>query len=120
MFESWREVMGGILAHAGIKGFLGNLSELYEEADLEGAAYRAFVGEWWRERSDKEVGVKDLLDIALRTEPPLDLGDAGIRSQQSRLGKTTLMRMRNQVYDGLRVTNTGTYQGAQKWKLVKI
>ena len=36
-FEGWAEVMGGILEVAGVPGFLGNLKEMYERADAEGA-----------------------------------------------------------------------------------
>ena len=37
-FEGWAEVMGGILQVAGVPGFLGNLQEMYEQADAEGSA----------------------------------------------------------------------------------
>ena len=43
MFESWVEVIGGILDHVGIPGFLKNLAEFYEESDAEGTAWRGFV-----------------------------------------------------------------------------
>ena len=42
-FESWSATIGGILEHAGISGFLGNASELREEADAEAAQWERFL-----------------------------------------------------------------------------
>jgi hypothetical protein len=42
-FVPWSRTVGGILAHAGINGFLGNLTELYEQADEDSAAWEAFL-----------------------------------------------------------------------------
>jgi hypothetical protein len=42
-FEEWCETIGGILAVAGVAGFLENLSELYEVADEESAEWESFL-----------------------------------------------------------------------------
>jgi hypothetical protein len=42
-FEEWSRVVGGILEHAGVRGFLGNLAELYDEADEEAAQWEGFL-----------------------------------------------------------------------------
>lgn len=42
-FDAWARIVGGVLAHAGIDGFLGNLDAMYDEADDEGPAWEAFV-----------------------------------------------------------------------------
>src|SRR5262249_32954574 len=47
MYESWARIVGGILEVAGQKGFLGNLDELYETADVEADQGRAFAATWW-------------------------------------------------------------------------
>ena len=39
--------VGGVLEVAGIEGFLGNLDEMMEASDSEGAAWRRFVAAWW-------------------------------------------------------------------------
>lgn len=52
-FESWAEVMGGILEAAGIDGFLGNLGSLYDRADTEGAMWRELVIVWWATHRDE-------------------------------------------------------------------
>jgi hypothetical protein len=42
-FDEWSKTVGGILAHAGVEGFLGNLSELYEQADEEANQWEVFL-----------------------------------------------------------------------------
>jgi hypothetical protein len=42
-FEDWTTTVGGILQHVGIKGFLANSSELYEQADAESIQWEAFL-----------------------------------------------------------------------------
>jgi putative DNA primase/helicase len=120
-FESWAEVMGGILEVAGVPGFLGNLKEMYERADAEGAVWRAFVALWWQRFGTAEVGSSDLYGLATASEPPLPLGDAGERSQRTRLGKA-LGRMRDRVFAvgerRLRITGVGVEHQARRWQLV--
>lgn len=87
MFEEWAAAIGGILGTAGIDGFLGNLQAFYAASDLERSVWQAFLGGWWERHGSAGVGVADLFDIALATEPTLELGDRGERSQRTRLGK---------------------------------
>jgi hypothetical protein len=42
-FEDWSETTGGILAYAGIDGFLGNLADLYQDGDPSEAQWDAFL-----------------------------------------------------------------------------
>jgi hypothetical protein len=42
-FEDWTITVGGILAHAGIEGFLGNSLEAYEQADTESIEWLLFL-----------------------------------------------------------------------------
>jgi hypothetical protein len=42
-FEPWAKTVGGILQHAGVTGFLGNLSELYDENDEEASAWETLL-----------------------------------------------------------------------------
>jgi hypothetical protein len=44
-FEEWCMVVGGILKYAGIEGFLGNLSSLYETADEESQEWAEFLAD---------------------------------------------------------------------------
>jgi len=43
-FETWAATVGGILAHAGIDGFLGNVRETWNEAAVDENAWEIFLG----------------------------------------------------------------------------
>ena len=80
-YENWAQVMGGVLEVAGIEGFLGNLEEMMEASDTEGAAWSAFVGAWWDRFGTAEVGTGDLYDLAATCEPA-----SRLRARPSRPG----------------------------------
>jgi hypothetical protein len=119
-YESWAEVLGGVLDVAGIEGLLGNLDEMLEASDGEGAVWRSFVSAWWDRFGTAEVGTNDLYETALSCEPPLPLGSGNDRSQRIRLGKA-LGRLRDRVFHlkgvSVRAEICGTLQGAQRWRL---
>ena len=117
-YESWSNVIGGVLDNANVGGFLENLEEFYEIADSEGHQWRVFTEAWWEKHQDQEVGVAELYEIAMETET-LDLGKSGKgteRSQRIILGKK-LVQKRDCVIGGYRITSTGTVKRATKWCL---
>lgn len=119
-FETWAEVMGGILEAAGVAGFLGNMDDLYGAADLEGQEWRTFVGVWHERFGSQSVLAGDLIDLA--SERDLlggVLGDGSLRSQATRLGKALLANRDRQFGDlriqvGLRAHNQTT------WRVVSV
>ena len=117
-FEGWSEVMGGILEVAGVPGFLGNLKDMYERADAEGAVWRGFVALWWDRFGTRSVTAADLYDLALLCSMPLARGDE--HAKRTSLGKA-LGRMRDRIYTvngrRLRVHHAGSAHGAQRWQL---
>ena len=119
-YENWAQVLGGVLDVAGIEGFLGNLDEMLEASDGEGAVWRSFVSAWWDRFGTAEVGTSDLYELALTAEPPLPLGSGNDRAQRTRLGKA-LSRMRDRIFRvgqiAVQIDLRGTYQGAQRWRL---
>ena len=119
-YESWAQIMGGVLEVAGIEGFLGNLDEMMEASDSEGSAWRGFVSAWWNRFGTAQVATSDLYELALATETPLPLGVGNDRAQRTRLGKA-LGRMRDRMFKigtiMARIDTRGTYQGARRWKL---
>ena len=42
-FEAWTLMVGGILEHAGVDGFLGNASALYDEIDSDSSEWEGFL-----------------------------------------------------------------------------
>ena len=119
-YESWAQTMGGVLEVAGINGFLGNLDEMMEASDGEGAVWRSFVSAWWDRFGTAEVGTGDLFELATECEPPLPLGPGNEKSQRTRLGKA-LGKMRDRVFDiggrKVRLRLLGVSHQAKRWQL---
>ncbi len=87
-FERWAAMMGGLLSHLGIPGFLSNAEELYETADIESNEWREFAAAWWEVHKEHWVSAKDLLQLALERELLGGIvGDGSPRSQQVCLGR---------------------------------
>jgi hypothetical protein len=119
-YESWAQIMGGVLDVAGIEGFLCNIEEMMEASDTEGGAWRGFVSGWWDRFGTAEVGTGDLFDLVGNCEPPLPLGPGNEKSQRTRLGKA-LGKMRDQVFDmdatRVRIRLIGVSHQAKRWQL---
>lgn len=59
-FERWSAIIGGILEVNNIRGFLGNLDEIYEHSDKEGLAWRGLVAKWSAFYQETPVDIQDL------------------------------------------------------------
>jgi hypothetical protein len=117
-FERWATVMGGILDSAGIPGFLTNLDEFYEAADLEGAIWRQFVAVWWDAFKDGEVGAKSLFNLTDQVEG-FDVGKGfeGGKAQRTAFGMQ-LSKQRDRVIGEHRIVFARVAQKAKMWRLV--
>jgi hypothetical protein len=119
-FEQWAKVIGGILEVAGVKGFLGNLQELYEGSDGEAQAWNALMHEWHARYKDRPIGVSVLYElISPEHDDPieLDLGAGNEHSRKTRLGRL-LKQNRNRRFGDLILKEAGRKHGAQQWKVV--
>jgi hypothetical protein len=67
-FEAWSRCIGGILEVAGVDGFLANARELWETADPEAQAWRAFVMAWADKHDGDAVTASDLVELAAGCE----------------------------------------------------
>ena len=117
-FEDWSEVIGGILKTAGIKGFLSNLTEFYEMADLEGTIWRDFVSAWWGMYKSEKVSVAKLFDIA-ESEEGFDLVGYTDRAQRISFGRQ-LARQKDRVIGDYRIMYCGTVQRVAQWRLMPL
>ena len=63
-FENWSHVIGGMLQHFGMPGFLEDAEEFYETADPESGEWSAFVETWWEAHRDSPKPARDLLQLA--------------------------------------------------------
>jgi hypothetical protein len=99
-FEAWSAVIGGILDHVGISGFLGNLDDLYAEVDAEGEPWREFCRAWWDGFGGGDVRVSQLNDLCCEHDLMVSVRGAGSeRSQETRLGNA-LVGARDRVFAG--------------------
>jgi len=111
-------VIGGILEHVRISGFLGNLNALYEAADLEGNAWRKLVNVWWTEFRNQQKSTADLLEMAEEIEEFPITGnseDSRKRSLGIKLGK-----QRDRVIDGFQIKKTTPLKGKSQWTLIVV
>jgi hypothetical protein len=82
MFESYCQVVGGILEHAGIEGFLGDGAFVASGEDLQTEAERWFITLWWARFKDSNVRVTDLLECVTQAgSPVLDLWGPSTRQE---------------------------------------
>ncbi len=109
-------MIGGILQQAGIGGFLGNLAEFYDVADIESAVWRAFVAAWWEKYQTAEVGTAELFPFAQDIDG-LDLGGGSEKAQRTVFGKA-LGQQRDRGIGEHRITKAGEYRRAARWQLV--
>jgi hypothetical protein len=109
-FEAWSKVVGSILAHLGVDGFLENRSGLAKAIDTESAARDLFTWGWINDPggyhyavtdgpegispggrescAGREVTSSDLLKMIVANgyDFPCDLGSGGERSQVTKFG----------------------------------
>jgi putative DNA primase/helicase len=115
-FEEWSSIMGGIFEVVEIPEFLGNIDEFYAASDQETKTWSALVQAWWDKYAEASVGVSDLCDLAIGI---LDLGTGDERSIRTRFGRQ-LGQRRDRIVAGCRIEDAGTYQGAARYRLVKV
>lgn len=115
-YESWTDVIGGILQHAGIEGFLENILEFYEIADTEGAVWRQFVAAWWKKFGTRHVAIGDLFPLASEIEG-FDLGKGNSERAQKTTFGMKLAQQKDRIFDEYRVGSAGTVQRARLWRL---
>jgi putative DNA primase/helicase len=121
MFEQWSDCIGGVLAVAGLDGFLANAEDLYASADLEGQEHRAFISAWWAAHAETRCTAAELVQLEALPTHVVDGKDTG---RTRRLGNL-LAALRDrcfQVLDGetrrtLRLEYAGDQRRAALWRL---
>jgi hypothetical protein len=115
-YSRWVRTVGGILDHAGVKDFLGNLADFHASADREAGAWEAFLGAWFDQVGEESLSVGDLVakmrdpytgDRILESLPDELAGEWGKGSFTQRLGQALRKR-------------TGRHYGASGMHLVEM
>jgi hypothetical protein len=90
-YEEWSKTVGGILAAAGIEGFLGNLEGFTARADEETSSWKRFVETWWDEHGGNRVNMDALFRLGEKILLEV-IGEGQEKSQRIRLGKALKKR----------------------------
>ncbi len=86
-FVEWAQIMGGLLHHHGIDGFLGNQEDLFDRGDTEMGPWRPFVQAWAAKYGTTPVRTWSLVLLARELDLLADvMGDGSDRGQQTKLG----------------------------------
>ena len=97
-YESWVQIVGGIVTHAGFGGFLENRAARVATADRESAEWAVFCRAWWDRYREQPMTAGELLRLAAEQQVLLDLfvGRPQLGGMQ-RLGRALSARRDNVV-----------------------
>jgi hypothetical protein len=117
-FEWWASTMGLILDGIAVPSFLGNLQDLYDRADAEGAAWRDLVASWWATYGDTEIGVSQIFTL-LDDDSDLPIRGKDEAGRRASFGKL-LKRKRDSVVGNFQITCAGSSLNTVRWRLLPI
>jgi hypothetical protein len=121
-FEGWERVVGGILAHAGVSGFLGNMKAFRSDSDYSVALWDAHLAGLREHFGNRDFVTKDVVTWLSRhpdtAEAPPGLADLSAPGYARNLGQA-YQRHRDRWYGGFRlVRREGTGHGkVAKWSV---
>ncbi len=135
-FESWRDVIGGILSHAGIPGFLTNLQKMYEISDVEVPQWDLFFEVWYLLFGSDSITTRDLYN-AVTYAMEIQIGDEKTTIRDAlpeqfldvcdksgsfvRMMGHALSKRRDRRYpSGYKLVQAGEIRHAVKWKVEKV
>lgn len=124
-YESYCQVVGSILAFIGVKAFLGNLEDMYNQADSDTPQWEGFL-ECWRETlGESPATVAELIGLLNQSAdfkaslPDMLAGKDG-RDYSRRLGNALSRRNGVRYTNNLMVTKANTRKHhATAWQVVK-
>ncbi|MBW8003781.1 MAG: hypothetical protein FVQ80_17575 [Planctomycetes bacterium] len=117
-FEDYQLVIGGILQHAGIKGFLQNHDQLIEETDIQGTALGILTEAWWAKYGDRPVTAKELFPLTQNIEG-LDFPQETIQGRLTVFGGL-LRKLKDSVFNDFCILTAGKPKNAQAYKLKNL
>jgi hypothetical protein len=113
-FEDWSEMTGGILAFAGVNGFLGNLTDLYQEGDPSEVQWGGFLHAIRARFGDRSFTVKQLFQREVMGTGPIseampdELVEARTKGNTRVIGRGFLRRVSRRIgKDGLYLAKAG-------------
>lgn len=107
-FESWAEVMGGILEHIGIEGLLEGRDRFAAAADKETHEWRALTQAWYATFGQRAVTASEVFEDVIKPNNLLMDSWAGRKqlSALQRIGRALSSR-RDRVFGGFTLRHAG-------------
>jgi hypothetical protein len=126
-FDDWVETIGGILAFAGVEGFLGNKRELTEKVDEGALAWGAFGAALFETFGDKGVSAAEIASEArrdgsrLREALPSDLLGVLDSSRFTKDLGYALRAKRDRIFGDLRIEEGGRdgHTKVVRWRVMR-
>jgi len=111
-YESYCHVVGGGLAHIGIKDFLGNLETMYNEADSDTPQWEGFLEAWLEYAGENPTSVAEIIGLVNQNDNfkatlPDSLAGRDGRDYSRRLGNALAKRNGVRYPNGLMVIKDG-------------
>lgn len=121
-FEDYRRVIGGVLAFAGVEGFLGNLDRMYDKADTGGLQWEGFLEAWIEFAGEYPVSTGKIIDLLSNNEEfrnslPDTLAGRDARGYSHRVGKALSRQDGVRYPNGLMIKKVGKNSGVLCGKL---
>lgn len=124
-FGAWSALLGGILDHAGIPGFLANWDELYQAENSAGRSLDGFVATWWAEHGAALVSTAQLLAMmedGEDVECPWELNSPNLSARAVKLGKKLRQELKDRQFrlptNATVAVRQGEYvSGTARWRL---
>ena len=127
-YQQFTDIVGGILAYAGVEKFLGNQDVLYDNLDAETEEWDQFWTAWWDEFEDRPVPSKDVLDKITGTSvsdmkalTPSDVSDKikyGGAGDAIKLGRVLRKKINVVTKNGFKLTKEeDKHSKSTRWKL---
>jgi len=120
----WSETVGGVLACGGVRGFLGNLAEMYDTMAEDTAEWEAFLAAWHEVLGDRQLTVAEFTKSLAGGGPladalPADLADARDEHKgfNRRLGRALAKKAGVRLPCGLYVHKGRKERRAVRWSV---
>jgi hypothetical protein len=122
-YESYSQVVGGVLGFMGVDGFLGNLDALYDETDIDTPQWEGFLEAWRETIGETPVTAAELLmrlksTAELHAALPDAIADTEAKNYIRRLGNALARKKGVRFPHGLSVNKVGEFRRAVKWQIV--
>lgn len=123
-YESFCEVLGGILDYIKVKGFLGNLQQMYSEMDVETPQWGSFLEAWQEVFGDSGVTVAEIAKKLKENEVfaaalPDSLADKDADGYNRKLGTALARRTDVRFPNGLMIRKGAVKQRAIVWEIAR-